>query len=928
MRAKRHLQFLRLQEAVVKIQALLRGWMVRRQLREMHVAATVIQAAFRMHRARRRYRALARAAVLVQQWYRARRATGLRRECHLGQKCAAVVLPATCEGVRARRPLREQHRAAAVVQSTDRGPRQCLLHQRLGWAPDTIQEKHRVSEEKALEHGALPRAAACAQAGFQDTRVGRPMQEQHQAAAVIQKHFRAFRTRRRHLCVRAAVVFVQRRYRAVKAARTEAATHLQSPCRALGRTDVQRRHQAAACLQAFYRMHRARAAYRAKRRAAAVIQNRYRAWVRGAAERRQLSAVQKSAPTLQPACRGLRDRRELEKAPEDKKAAIAEPPASHCDGAGTQQDAAGSPVARPHTGAGVSLAAGSQSEAEGESPPASWEMATGTLETQQCAALRVQAFLRMAVCRSRFLLLRRAAVVVQNRCRACASARHQRRAYLQTRSSVVTIQAQTRGFLQRRRFHRIKDSTLKIQAAWRRYRARKHACEVRAACRIQAWYRGWRARKEYLAVLRAVRTVQRGFSAKQTRARFLNLRAAAVTIQRKWRAILSGRRAREHLMMKISEQRASVRLLRFTAAARCHLSALRIQRAYRRHVAVRTAAKHVDAVVCIQRWFRTRLRLKRLMQVCRGLADLQREAGERRRRDRAAAVIQAAVRRLLLRRKEEKLNRGIARAQALWRGYSLRKKSGCTKIGAIRRSLRAINGEVREEDKLYKRTALALHYLLTYKHLSAILEALKHLEVVTRLSPLCCENMARSGAILKIFALIRSCNRSVPCMEVVSYAVQVLLHVAKYERTTPAVYDVEGSVDTLLELLKRYRGKPGDRVPDKSGSIFTKTCCLLAVLLQATSRASDVRNRSKVVDCVYSIYKLTAHKHRVDTERTLCKQNQNSSLSGSSIPETPVRTRVVARLKPGWVLRRDTLEEITNPLQAIQMVMETLGLPC
>lgn len=137
-----------------------------------------------------------------------------------------------------------------------------------------------------------------------------------------------------------------------------------------------------------------------------------------------------------------------------------------------------------------------------------------------------------------------------------------------------------------------------------------------------------------------------------------------------------------------------------------------------------------------------------------------------------------------------------------------------------------MNREIREENKLYKRTALALHYLLTYKHLSAILEALKHLgefvlmvsrirlemhfylwvyeecyntvfaetsfccceflslsfllsEVVTRLSPLCCENMAQSGAVSKIFVLIRSCNRSVPCMEVIRYAVQVLLNVAK-----------------------------------------------------------------------------------------------------------------------------------------------------
>lgn len=33
------------------------------------------------------------------------------------------------------------------------------------------------------------------------------------------------------------------------------------------------------------------------------------------------------------------------------------------------------------------------------------------------------------------------------------------------------------------------------------------------------------------------------------------------------------------------------------------------------------------------------------------------------------------------------------------------------------------------------------------------------------------------------------------------------------------------------------------------------------------------------------------------------------------------------RLKPDWVLRRDNLEEIMNPLKAIQMVMDTLGIP-
>lgn len=39
--------------------------------------------------------------------------------------------------------------------------------------------------------------------------------------------------------------------------------------------------------------------------------------------------------------------------------------------------------------------------------------------------------------------------------------------------------------------------------------------------------------------------------------------------------------------------------------------------------------------------------------------------------------------------------------------------------------------------------------------------------------------MAQSGVAPKVVTLIRSCNRSVPCMEVISCAVQVLLNVAK-----------------------------------------------------------------------------------------------------------------------------------------------------
>uniref|UniRef100_A0A8C0SK45 Assembly factor for spindle microtubules n=1 Tax=Canis lupus familiaris TaxID=9615 RepID=A0A8C0SK45_CANLF len=575
-------------------------------------------------------------------------------------------------------------------------------------------------------------------------------------------------------------------------------------------------------------------------------------------------------------------------------------------------------------------------------------------------------------------------------------------------SAALAIQKYWRRFLAQRKLLMLKKEKLEkvqnesasiIQAVWRSYKARKYLHQVKAACKIQAWYRYWKARKDYLAVLKAVKIIQGCFYTKLERRRFLNVRASTIIIQRKWRAILSGRIACEHFLMikrhqaacliqanfrrykgrqvflrqksaaltiqryirarkagkcqrikyvelkkstvvlqalvrgwlvrkRILEQRTKIRLLHFTAAAYYHLSALKIQRAYKRHMAMKNANKQVNAVICIQRWFRTRLQQKRFAQKYPSILTSQHEVPEcMSQQNRAASVIQKAVRRFLLRKKQEKFNNAISRIQALWRGYSWRKKNDCTKIKAIRLSLQLVNREIREENKLYKRTALALHYLLTYKHLSAILEALKHLEVVTRLSPLCCENMAQSGAVSKIFVLIRSCNRSIPCMEVIRYAVQVLLNVAKYEKTTAAVSDVENCIDTLLDLLQMYREKPGDKVADKGGSIFTKTCCLLAVLLKTTNRASSVRSKSKVVDRIYSLYKLTARKHKMNTERTLYKQKMNSSISTPFIPETPVRTRIVSRLKPDWVLRRDNMEEITNPLEAIQMVMDTLGIP-
>ncbi|XP_058130896.1 abnormal spindle-like microcephaly-associated protein [Dasypus novemcinctus] len=1032
--AKRCLhRFLQLRKAAITIQSSYRRLVVKKKLKKMHRAAVLIQATFRMHRTYVIFQTWKHASILIQQYYRTYRVAKLQRENYIRQRHSAVVIQAAYKGMKARQLLRERHRAALIIQSTYRMYRQYSFYQKIRWATKVVQEKYRANKnkQKALQDYPLKKAAICSLAGFQGKNIKEQIQREHQAAIIVQKHFKAFKVRRHYLYFRATVIFVQRRYKALTAmqARTQAVICIQSSYRGFKvRRDIQRLHLAATLIQSFYRMHRAKVVYRAKKTAIVVIQNYYRSYVRKKVERNKFLAVQKSAWTIQAAFRGMKVRQKLKNTLEKKMAAVNQP--AFCSyRTKTQHEAVQSTALMIQKGYKISLLAGSQKadyhsqrKAAITIQRAFREMVTKKLETQKCAALRIQSYFQMVVCRRRFiqqrraaitlqqyfrtwqirkkfLLYRKAAVVLQNHCRAFLSAKHQRQGFLQIRYSVVIIQARMKGFIQKRKFQKIKNSSLKLQSVWRRYKARKYLCKVKAACKIQAWYRGCRARKEYLGVLKAVKIIQGCFFTNQERARFLKVRASAVIIQRKWRATLSARIAREHLLMikrhraacliqanfraykgrlnflqqksaaliiqkymrarkagkcerikyvelkksivvlqaivrgwlvrkRILEQRAKIRLLRFTAAAYYHLSALRIQRAYKLYMTVKNVNKQINSVICIQRWFRERLQQKRFNQKYQSIREIQHKPQEQlSQENRAASVIQKAVRHFLLRKNQEKFNSGIIKIQALWRGYSWRKKNDCTKIKAIRLSLQVVNREIREENKLYKRTALALHYLLTYKHLSAILEALKHLEVVTRLSPLCCENMAQSGAISKIFVLIRSCNRSVPCMEVIRYAVQVLLNVAKYEKTTSAVYDVGNCIDTLLELLQMYREKAGDKVADKGGSIFTKTCCLLAVLLKTTNRASDVRSRSKVVDRIYSLYKLTSRKHKMNTERILYKQKMNYSRSIPFIPETPVRTRVVSRLKPDWVLRRDNMEEITNPLQAIQMVMDTLGIP-
>ncbi|XP_066411924.1 abnormal spindle-like microcephaly-associated protein [Molothrus aeneus] len=985
--AKQHaLEYRSLRRAAIHIQAVYRGVRVRRSLKHMHSAASTIQAAYRMLRDRRAYQNMRVAAMLIQNYYRSYLKGKNQRKKYLTMKNSALVIQAAYRGMRARQELKLLHVSAVVIQSSYRMYVQRRCYKQLCWAATVTQQRFRakMAREAAMRsYTEIRKAVICLQAAFR-ARKARQLYKANVAARRIQSFLRMCMERRRFLAQKAAAVTIQ----------------------------------------SVFRGRRARARYALLRSSAVAVQRWYRSCLRARAQRAQYLAQRQAIVVIQSAFRAMKARKTAKQLRAARKI------------------------------------------------QSFLQMALQRRKYIQlrAAAVTLQSYYLMHKCKSQYMSYKRAAVVLQRHYRSHLTVKHQRMAYLQTHRNIVLVQATVRGYIQRKRFHKMKESTIKIQAsfrgfvqrqkyllckfsavliqqhyrahrmrnidqrrfhqmkkaaitiqaAYRGYKARQWVSKMRAARVIQAWFRGHKARKEYMSVLRATLVIQRHFRARQLQTRFLQMKSCALTIQRVWRATRDARRLRQQFLAtrsavvkiqlayrqyrarrllrekhqaacliqnayrgfkarrkfvqqkaaaviiqkhlrawqegrlqfmkynktrraviklqafirgylvrkKISEQKQKNRLLYFTAAVYHHISAIKIQRAYRLHLTLKLAQTRISSVIIIQSWFRAQAQRRRFVRERGTVVRLQRAVRAwLSRRHRAASVIQRNARTFLARQRRRRLAMGIVKFQALWRGYSWRKMTDTAKTRALRHSLIKANEKSREENKLGNRTAIAIDHLLKYKHLSYILAALKHLEVATRLSPLCCENMAQSRAIFSVFLLIRSCNRSVPCMDVIRYSVQVLLNVSKYERTTRAVYEAENSIDTLLDLLQMYRGKAGDKVSEKGGSIFTKTCCLLAILSKDSKRALEIRGMPRTVPCIQSLYKLTARKHRMDAERTLVKQKTNNALAGSSsVPVTPLRIKTVSRIKPDWVLRKDNMQEVVDPLQAIVMVMDTLGI--
>uniref|UniRef100_UPI0037E7984D abnormal spindle-like microcephaly-associated protein n=1 Tax=Semicossyphus pulcher TaxID=241346 RepID=UPI0037E7984D len=912
--------FLKVRQSAIVLQAAFRGHRVRSSVARMHRAAAVIQSNFRRHRHQSAFRRQRWAACVLQQRFRAQRQRNAETKHYQEVRKAAIALQAAYRGMKSRQVIKQKHQAASVVQRAYRAHCEHKHYLTIKSSVLTIQRRYRANvaaKEEMQKYQNTCRAAIVLQAAFRGRQVREEVTRWHQAATVIQSVFRKHREEVKFQAMRLSAIVIQRYYRSCVIKRQERNNFLKMKHSAIVlqaafrghrvRSSVARMHRAAAVIQSNFRRHRHQSAFRRQRWAACVLQQRFRAQRQRNAEIKHYQEVRKAAIVLQAAYRGKKSRQVI-KQKHQAASNIQRAYRAHCEH--KHYLTLKSSVLTIQRRYRANVAAKEEMQKYQNTRRAAIVLQAAFRGRQvreevarwHQAATVIQSVFRKHREEVKFQAMRLSAIVIQRYYRSCVMGRRDRDSFLRVRQSTIVLQAALRGWCVRREIKRQNQAAVAIQSCWR--------------CSVQR--RSFQRKREAAVKLqRRVRAVQLGRLEKNN---YTRVRRAALTLQAHCRAWIARRQA--------LEEAKAERRRRFTSAVFHHLSAIKIQRALRAHWALESAKRQIHSVVTIQRWVRARQQRRRYLQDRRKVVTAQRAA--RRwltRRHTAASVIQQAVRRFLLLRRQKRVQRGIVKAQALWRGHRSRRLHDNPKVVTLRHRLQKISANVREEDKLCNKTSTALDYLLRYKHFSYILEALKNLETATRLSPECCERLVESGATNVIFTLIRCCNRSVPCMDVITYSIQILLNLSKYHKTTEAVYSVENSVETLLDLLQRYREKAGDKVAEKGGSIFTKACFLLALLLQDKHRAVEVMKLPKVLDRIRSIYRLTARKHKMDAERTVIKQKMNASINGSFyVQATPRKSRPAPKFAPDWVLRKDKLKDIVDPLRAIQMVANTLAI--
>lgn len=402
-----------------------------------------------------------------------------------------------------------------------------------------------------------------------------------------------------------------------------------------------------------------------------------------------------------------------------------------------------------------------------------------------------------------------------------------------------------------------------IQSHWRRSFAQSNylldLLEIRSATLIQATFRMYMNRMDYLVIKYSAHTIQKYTRGLLSRVDLAVKYFAATEIQRVWRGSCTcSLKAMALCVIKIQ---SAMRMM----SAKKKLDTLRILKW------VETCNKNKNASV-IQTSFR--------------------EYALRKRRGNAAIIIQNAYRFYSELRYIRAASRGVIKLQSRFRGALVRKKRSkrlCQLAHRIgKETRRAIQNPTL---RLGYRTSRALEILQTSQSLTKIMDAVKELEASTRLSVVCCQVFTKVNAADILLHLIQSCNRSVPHMELKVHILLTLENVAQYPALLGSFAN-QKYAEVFLDNVQVFRDKDG---------IFGLAVILLDRITKADKDIAQFCATHEHLKRLKEVYRVVARRRK--------KSQKNSVLSEKA-----------RRLRKYGLAKRDTFDRETSTRMLREMI--------
>ncbi|KAF8774632.1 Abnormal spindle-like microcephaly-associated [Argiope bruennichi] len=523
------------------------------QFIKQKTAAVVIQSAFRCYISKKKYLILKSSVTKIQQYYQGYRLMCTEKQKYAIQKTGFTKLQAQFRAYKTRKQFIKQKTAAVVIQSAFR----CYISKKkyliLKSSVTKIQQYYqgyRLMCTEKQKYAIQKTGFIKLQAQFRAYKARKEFFRKKRAAIKIQSMIRSYIIRKKYLSIKLAVMKIQRYYRGYILMCLENEKYI------IQKTGFTK-------LQALYRSHKARKQFIKLRISAVMIQSAFK----GYSTRKKYFTLKSSALKIQRYYRGYRLM-----CFEKQKFLVQKIGFTKLQ--------------------------------------AQFRAYKGRKEfcLQKSAAIKIQSSFRCYIMRKKYLSLKSAVVKIQKYYHGYQLMCSEKKKYLVMKTGFIKLQAVWRGIMVRNNTKNLHKSAVIIQSHYRRFIAMKHYRDLKQKCIIiQRKYRGWQLMKkntaEYHKIRQSIILIQAAFRCHLLRKRFLTGKTAAIKLQSFVRML----KCRKEYLCARSKIIFIQQLYHFKYLMKIKKrSCIQIQAYWRGYRVRRDMKKMSAATVLIQRWWRKR----------------------------------------------------------------------------------------------------------------------------------------------------------------------------------------------------------------------------------------------------------------------------------------------------------------------------------